>query len=745
MCSYFIFQLLYIIEKFVINNIMRTVTKITNNPGLKYTFIGADSHGVTFYNEEVNEEFYKQKKALQETIDNKQKEIITNQVEYKLPEVIKENTFFDRDCTYDISVDVKYKNIKVTNESTGDVKVFETFGTPRRVTLNKNALTYDDFIDETTSYYNYIVDVNTEAVISRRYVESSHSGDSSIDFPSLDFNLPLTTPAAYNLLSQYSAVRYRVNIDGTLYNGQNTFFPLISSETSLSDFKIQRANYTNFEGKNPTIANYNGDVYLRMVNVGNVTNLKDSFIDSTLPMMNTTSTNISRNYDSSNSAWSTNYSEGYVMDSRITSTSFDGPSNNWELRVGKGGQIYSLKTEALGETVPPQYRGDDSAPWVDEVWQAVSVYNLGANPKFNHGSGVYLKDPILTKPYYTPRLATEIDADDKSFYSMNWMQPSASQGSYDEDNPSHIINLTKYKDVGDGVVEVTLGLYNFGSTEVYRYNNMPWGGVRRTALEYNYLANSDQNSYTQVTGYFGESGAGSARLEDIDTTGGWTVFCSQSAGDYGESLGFVFGQVDAINSDTFASSRIRQGYAYPLSPQPGETDWRNYMVSTVNRRHNINQGKGIWSRFYFVFGNNRADVRDKILSRSLVGNTPYAEMNNLESDSTLIGYKLSLTDNIFSIEKSTQPDFYLYEQLINNAVPVFEIVKNDGTKYVTWDPYTSGTFKMYDGTVQVINLLGFALRTADATGPYTYDTLDNIFVSYSSYYNAGGESLSVRV
>jgi hypothetical protein len=727
---------------------MKLVRETTTTPGLKYTYFGKDSYGVAFWKEERDHAYYERMDVLQETIDNKDQ--ITPLIDYDIPRpLITEDVFYDTACTYDIHVDTKYKVIRVTNDKTSEVKVFETVGTPRRVILDKNTLRYDDFLDEVTPYYNYVVDLNTEAVIGRRTVEASHSGDSSIDFPSLDVNLPFYTPPALSILPRDASARYRVNVNGALYSGLNTFFPIISSETSLEDFRIVRANYTNFENREPATLNYNDKVYLRSVPVGNITNLQASFISSPLSPVASTSTNISRNYDPSNSAWSVNYSEGYVMDTRISSVSLTDSSKNWELRVGKGGHIYSLKTDALGETVPPQYRSDDGgqwAPWVDEVWQTVSVYNkdgVVGDARFNHSAGIYLKDPILTEPFYTPRLATEIDVADKSFYSMNWMQPSAK--SYDENNPSHVINLTKYKDLGDGVIEVALGLYNFGTTEVYRYHSMPWGGVRRTALEYNYLANADQNTYTHVTGYFGEIGAGTARLENIKDTGGWTVFCSQSAGDYGESLGFVFGKVDSINSDTYASSRIRQGYAYPLSPQPGETNWRNYMVSTVNRRHNINTGKGIWSRFYFVFGKSRDEVRDKILNRSLVDNTPFEEIDNPESNSTLIGYKLSLVDSVFSIEKSTQPDFYLYEQLINKGVPVFEIVKNDGSKYITWDPYTSGTFKMYDGTVQAINLLGFALRTADATGPYTYDTLDNIFASYSAYYNAGGESLSVRV
>ena len=712
---------------------MRTVTAITNNPGLKYTHIGTDSTGVNFYKEEVNEEFYKQRAILQENIDRKQIVNIRDNFEYKLPEVIKEDTFFDIEHSYNVSIDQKYKNIKVTNEGTGEVKIFETLGIPRKVILNKNTLSYDDFIDETASYFNYIIDINTEAVIGKRVIETSHSGDSSIDFPSLDFNLPTITPITFNLLPQYAAARYRVNINGALYNGQNTFFPLISSETSLSNFSILRANYTNFEGKSPAIINYNDDVYLRMVNVGNINNLKDSFISSPLSSIAPTSTNISRNYDPSNSAWSVTYDEAYVMDTRISSVSLTDSSKNWELRVGKGGQIYSLKTSALGETIPPQYT-NNQAPWIDEVWQSISVDTSGAVNNYMHGSGIYLKDPILTAPYYCPRLATEIDQADRSVYYINWNQPSADSSTYMLGQKSYTLNFSKYKDLGDGIIEVTSGLYNFGPGTP-NFHNMPWGGVRRTALEYSYMANTDQSTYTQATNNFG------GNATDLADTGGWNVYTSTTAGDT-QALGLVFGNyADDIPG---ARSAIRTGYAGG-TPTGNETDWRNYFVTENIKFYGLESRKGMWARYYFVIGDNKDDVRTKVLSNDLVNSTTFELMSNNESSSSLIGYKLSLDGSNFSIDKSSEPDFYLYEQLIDNSIPLFEIIKNDGSKYVTWDPYTSGTTKMYDGTVQVINLLGFALRTVDATGPYTYDTLDNIFTSYSSNYNAGGESLSVRI
>ena len=69
----------------------------------------------------------------------------------------------------------------------------------------------------------------------------------------------------------------------------------------------------------------------------------------------------------------------------------------WKIKVGQAGNIYSLET-AVGETVPPQEH--DNAPWVDEVWQSVSVdgsENVVDNtcfdsPWFIHEAGTYIYD-----------------------------------------------------------------------------------------------------------------------------------------------------------------------------------------------------------------------------------------------------------------------------------------------------------------------------------------------------------------
>jgi len=739
---------------------MRTVTEITNNPGLKYTFIGTDSTGVAFYNEEVNIEFYKQREALQSKIDNDEKTIIERRIDYKLPDTIQENTFFNINDSYDITVDLKYKNLKVTNENTREVKVFNTRGTPKNIKLNKAVLTYDDVIDEASPYINYTVDINTESVIGKRYIEQISSGDSSVDFPSLNFNIPTTTPATFNLSSQYAPVRFNINIDGQLYNGQKTFFPLISSEVTLKDFKPHRVNYVNFESKAPAIVNYNNDIYLRTVNKSKIDNLKDSFIGSTVPTIEDTSVNISQNYDPSNSSWAHTFSEGYVMDTRISSTSLNDTSNNWELRIGKGAQIYSFIKEGVGELIAPQFTMGESI-WNDEVFQSATVDITRDPNRHYHSSGIYIysgfnnnsrdKDPSIREPWYTPRLATQIDEGNRSYYSMNWMQPTADTSTWritgDDAYKCYMLNLTKYKDLGDGVIEVTIGHYNFGP-DTYGWNPMPFGATRTTSLPYPFWANTDQSTYTPVTAYFGDD---PNVVKETQTTGGWTVFCSDSAGN-DSSMGYVFGLDDDLPGGVPYSfpSLVRSGY---LQYKPDEipeglsdNEWRNAIVINTIRRYDITTRNGIWSRVYFVFGNNRDNVRQKILNRDLTNETSLQIMNNPESESSLIGYKLSLTNSNFNIEKSNDPDFYLYEQLINKGMPLFEVVMNDGTKFVTWDPYTSGTTKMYSGAVQVINLLGFCLTTDDATGPYTYNTLDSIFTnSYSQYYKSGDESLSVRI
>jgi hypothetical protein len=81
-------------------------------------------------------------------------------------------------------------------------------------------------------------------------------------------------------------------------------------------------------------------------------------------------------------------------------------NRSWRARIGRGGGIVSYIGPS-GETVPPQKH--DNAPWIDEVWQLVSVeqkLNEPENPFFIHEAGTYTKDsPATDTPFYSPNLA----------------------------------------------------------------------------------------------------------------------------------------------------------------------------------------------------------------------------------------------------------------------------------------------------------------------------------------------------
>jgi hypothetical protein len=87
-------------------------------------------------------------------------------------------------------------------------------------------------------------------------------------------------------------------------------------------------------------------------------------------------TELSAEYTPSGSLWNKHLDEQVVFNFEIRHEQKE--DNSFQLRLGKGGQLYSLRGP-FGESVPPQGVGN---PWNDEVWQFVSVCN-----KYNHPLG----------------------------------------------------------------------------------------------------------------------------------------------------------------------------------------------------------------------------------------------------------------------------------------------------------------------------------------------------------------------
>jgi hypothetical protein len=111
--------------------------------------------------------------------------------------------------------------------------------------------------------------------------------------------------------------------------------------------------------------------------------LLDVFPSSTviLPAEDQGRTELSSTYTPSGSLWAENLDEAKVFNHEIKH--LQGKDNSYVLRLGKGGQLYSLRG-AFGESIPPQSVGN---PWNDEVWQFVAVCT-----KYNN---TLVKDPSL--------------------------------------------------------------------------------------------------------------------------------------------------------------------------------------------------------------------------------------------------------------------------------------------------------------------------------------------------------------
>lgn len=112
--------------------------------------------------------------------------------------------------------------------------------------------------------------------------------------------------------------------------------------------------------------------------------------------------------------------EQHVFLAKFSHTDSNNANRTWTVRVGKGGNIYSL-FGPMGETVAPQKR--DDSPWIDEVWHSVTADppKNAESPFMIHGAGSYQSDfsyaaevgiPLQEVPFYSPSLGKFCDDTD---------------------------------------------------------------------------------------------------------------------------------------------------------------------------------------------------------------------------------------------------------------------------------------------------------------------------------------------
>ena len=450
--------------------------------------------------------------------------------------------------------------------------------------------------------------------------------------------------------------------------------------------------------------------------------------------------------------------ESNVFHARLQHQSLE--ERKWDLGIGKGGHIYSIYS-SFGEAIPPQ---TSHAQWMDEAWQFTTIYpsvrRMKELPKeykgkgyahfgnaFVHQSGMYIKGDMERKTFYTPMLAEHFDSADRSYALLNWGQiPTPSI------NRSGVLIYVKYRDLGDGVFEVTYLIYNFEDETMT--NLGPWGGVRHSVFPEQVVSNPDGSyRYFHPVSFFG--GTGRIRFRE---TGGWIAATQNADNPYSYALGVVFGTDLDKNGKPGRNPTYSCGYA--------EDAMRDYMVQATSIGGEEFPRTPHLLRMYFVIGTLEKVARKANL---LSEHAEYRPLDFNASNVPLVPlYAATLGDDkIVTRNVSGNPVCHIYAWPVNGSYPLFLIKNNNTNRYfVTTDPYAQCAresfenpfepghkyhanfenrtlYHTYRKQTEWVGLLGFVLpKDKVESGDHNYTSLSTIPEAVASF--DAGEKLDAN-
>lgn len=415
-------------------------------------------------------------------------------------------------------------------------------------------------------------------------------------------------------------------------------------------------------------------------------------------------------YSPSGSIWDERLDETQVF--QIEMQHQQDRDRSFQLRIGKGGQIYSLRG-AFGESVPPSWRaaGGHISPWNDEVWQFVAVctkYNgIEASQKagpvparfadtlknsgyrdtfFIHNSGAYIPGDSALQSLYCPLLDSESVPSQRCFRMLNWgLVPQIKTI-----HRSPLLYYTQVRDAGDGVIEMTWAIHNFSVRDdvVFDHLNAPWGGTRISSLPFRYVS-SPEGKLLQREGFLSEHGTAPVR-----ETGGWNISC-QSEADDAPSLALVYGRDKHLETERqrkaagapycqFTHSLYRDWRASEPLYKTQWQDWatrpensfRNYDVCEIIPKLRIEPGTTIWFRSYLVVGPKRKAIE---MAERLVDHVDYGLLTFAPADTAMKTVSPTVDD---------AAPFQVLTRPVAGSMPLFAIKEvKTGRRIITSDPY----------------------------------------------------------
>ena len=402
---------------------------------------------------------------------------------------------------------------------------------------------------------------------------------------------------------------------------------------------------------------------------------------------------------------------------------------DWEIRVGAGGQIYSLRDELLGELVPPQL---DRFPFNDEVFQVICVntstrqtgpnaeaafYHQSGYYAFGHANGAPRNDSrYFTTPVYSPLLSS--GAAEADSYSTLCLAVQANP-THTPQIPSGLLNYQRTRSLGDGVIEITYVIYNFGDTTV-DFHNMPWGGVRKSKLD-NMLVSNPGGGFSEHR--IRDFGDFESQVIDARNMGGWAAF-AEGVNGADRGLAYVFGFDDAVRQPW-----QRSGSSWRWGDARGDSENRNFNVGTFRRVIDIAPGDLFESRYFMVLG-DVDHIESTINQQGLVAAATYDMIQITEQDGPpTLCYQIQTNNGgvgVRLVDTSEPHDFKTYAHPVQGSKPLFLFADGAGNQFLSVDPYALSDLP-YDGITNYQGILGFVLPANIAQGAGPYVDLETLF------------------
>ena len=474
-------------------------------------------------------------------------------------------------------------------------------------------------------------------------------------------------------------------------------------------------------------------------------------------------------FSNSGSSWEIDWSEEKVFTALFKYVDASESKQSYEMRIGSGGQIYSFKNNEFGEALPPQWRpsfdenGSNTsdpglsdpiqsnhgnwAPWNDEVWQLVGsdqrdVLSNRVKTKNIHQAGSYMNNyahrpsDLTEKPFYSPTVQSFFDETNQSYTTINWGQSENPAYVYDEFSdcdvcfedafkPS-VLFYNRYKNLGDGVIQVDFLIYNYHRTRGIDYWNVPFVGIRNSSLSYAMISNSASNETTYDVlnskpghpdptdefSYLPEFSKGAVvkTSGNSSASSGWFAV-SNTVNGAGPTLGFVTAK--STSNPTNGYGDIRYGTAMSNALRDVTIFTRRANGGAANSETGLKPwgivgGEAIKGRYFIVVDANISSVVSQISNRDLT-NSASIEIVSIDSlPENNINYKYVSTSNGYGVEVTNENDFdiVLNAQPFTASYPVY-LIKTASEAMLSSNPF-SLTLKPYDGTIKSIELLGFS-------------------------------------